>query len=239
MLDQVRDIAGNDILPIVGEIDRDGVYPEAAMRKLGRAGAFAQHVSAGGPSTASGAGVGAAIDAMSAVGEVCLSTSFCMWCQDALAWYIASSDNDGLKRRLLPDVATGAVLGGTGLSNPMKRFCDIEPLRLKATRVAGGYRVKGVLPWVSNLGPDHHFGGVFEREDKPGHFVMAIIRLRAEGLTLGRTRSSSPSTARARSRCRCATFSSPTISWSPIPLDDYLKRIRPVSCCCRRAWRSG
>lgn len=227
MLDQVRAIAGNDILPIVGEIDRDGVYPETAMRKLGRAGAFAQHVSWGAPSTDSGPGVGAAIDAMSAVGEVCLSTAFCMWCQDALAWYIACSDNDGLKRRLLPEVSTGAVLGGTGLSNPMKRFCDIEPMRLKATRVAGGYRVKGVLPWVSNLGPDHHFGGVFELVDKPGHFVMAIIPCASEGLTLG---SNTAFVALDGTRTFSVQMRDVFIPDDLVvadPIDDYLKRIRP------------
>src|SRR6202030_502616 len=28
--------------------------------------------------------------------------------------------------------------------------------------------VKGALPWVSNLGPDHYFGTIFEREDEDG-----------------------------------------------------------------------
>ena len=34
---------------------------------------------------------------MAAAGEHCLSTAFCMWCQDALGWYIFASGNDGLK----------------------------------------------------------------------------------------------------------------------------------------------
>ena len=51
-------------------------------------------------------------------------------------------------------------LGGTGLSNPMKSFAQIEALLLKATPVEGGYLVNGTLPWVSNLAPDHYFGAI-------------------------------------------------------------------------------
>jgi alkylation response protein AidB-like acyl-CoA dehydrogenase len=47
----------------------------------------------------------------------------------------------------------GETLGGTGMSNPMKSFAQIESLLLKATPVDGGYRINGTLPWVSNLGP--------------------------------------------------------------------------------------
>ena len=32
----------------------------------------------------------------------------------------------------------------------------------------------GALPWVSNLGPDHFFGTIFEVEDRPGEIVMFL-----------------------------------------------------------------
>ncbi len=63
---------------------------------------------------------------------------------------------------------SGEILGGTGLSNPMKSFFGIEKLKLKGRKVEGGYVVRGALPWVSNLGPDHFFGTIFEREDEAG-----------------------------------------------------------------------
>jgi alkylation response protein AidB-like acyl-CoA dehydrogenase len=34
--------------------------------------------------------------------------------------------------------------------------------------------VRGALPWVSNLGPDHLFGTIFEIEDQPGEIVMFL-----------------------------------------------------------------
>jgi hypothetical protein len=49
--------------------------------------------------------------------------------------------------------------------------------------VAGGYRINGTLPWVSNLGPDHYAGvlaGV-EGEDRE---VMFLLRCDAPGVEL-------------------------------------------------------
>ena len=143
------------------KIDAKGYYPETVMRELGRLGAFAHHL----PGANAGIDLTAAIDAMAAAGEHCLSTSFCMWCQDALAWYIYASANHALKNSLGRQAASGEALGGTALSNPMKAFFGIEPMRLKGKRADGGYVVKGLLPYVSNLGRDHYFGGIFEADD--------------------------------------------------------------------------
>ena len=76
------------------------------------------------------------------------------------------------------------MLGGTGLSNPMKSFFGIEKLKLKGRKVDGGYVVRGALPWVSNLGPDHFFGTIFEREDRPGEIVMFLADCSDPAITL-------------------------------------------------------
>ena len=66
----------------------------------------------------------------------------------------------------------------------MKTFFGIERMRLKGKRVAGGYTVHGALPWVSNLGPDHIFGTVFELEDEPTRRVMFIADCAADGVSI-------------------------------------------------------
>ncbi len=80
---------------------------------------------------------------------------------------------------------------------------------------------------MSNLGPDHHFGAVFEREDKPGHFVMAIIACAAEGLTLAQQHA----VRRARRHAHVLGADARRVhlrrSVVADPVDDYLKRIRP------------
>src|SRR6202163_921481 len=96
------------------------------------------------------------------------------WCQNTLVWYAANSNNPKLVARFGDKFATGQILGGTGLSNPMKSFFGIEKLKLKGRRVDGGYVVRGALPWVSNLCPGHFFGTIFEIEDQPGEIVMFL-----------------------------------------------------------------
>ncbi|HXW23977.1 MAG TPA: acyl-CoA dehydrogenase family protein [Xanthobacteraceae bacterium] len=180
VVDAVRRIAARDLAPIVRDIDA-GLYPETVLRAFGAAGAYASHLP---QADRERADLSTAIAAMAAAGEHCLATAFCMWCQDALAWYVFASDNAALKDAIGRGAARGEVLGGTGLSNPMKTFFGIETMRLKARRVAGGFTVRGALPWVSNLGPDHYFGAVFEVEDAPRRFVMAIVPCASEGVKL-------------------------------------------------------
>src|SRR6202011_4048451 len=106
------------------------------------------------------------------------------WCQNTLVWYAGNSTNLKLAARFGDDFASGKILGGTGLSNPMKSFFGIEKLRLKGRKVDGGYIVKGALPWVSNLGPGHFFGTIFEREDEPGGIVMFVADCSDPAITL-------------------------------------------------------
>jgi len=177
----VRELSSRELAPLVSKIDSEGLYPESVMRAFGRAGAFARHLPG---ETPGGPDLVAAIRAMAAAGEHCLSTAFCMWCQNALAWYIFASANEGLKADLGRRVASGEALGGTGISNPMKAFFGIEKIRLRGRRVDGGYLVHGALPYVSNLGADHYFGAVFEVEDAPKRYVMAIVPCGGAGVAL-------------------------------------------------------
>jgi alkylation response protein AidB-like acyl-CoA dehydrogenase len=220
--DAVRAIASTELAPVVRKVDAEGFYPEAVMRGFGRAGAYAQHL----PGLSPKLDLGAAIDAMAAAGEHCLSTAFCMWCQDALAWYIFASGNDDLKATLGRRVATGEALGGTALSNPMKTFFGIEPIRLKGKRVDGGYVVRGALPFVSNLGDDHYFGAVFEVEDEPRHFVMAVVPCASEGLRLGANTKFVALDGTRTFAVQMRDVMIPNALVLADPVDDYIKRIR-------------
>ena len=184
-------VVGRELDPLVDRIDREGLYPAAALRALGAQGAYRHHLAtqrADGTRDLVGA-----IDALSAIGRSCGSSAFMGWCQDACGWYVEQGGSETLRRDLLPRIASGEVLGGTGMSNPMKWFASIERLALKGTRVPGGWRVSGRLPWVSNLGPDHVFGTAFmplaaDGTPRPGTGVevMALIRCDWPGLTLER-----------------------------------------------------
>jgi alkylation response protein AidB-like acyl-CoA dehydrogenase len=86
----VASIVAEELRPLVQRIDTEGYYPAEVLRNLGQAGAFSRHSTALGSGPA---GILAATEAMAEVGASCLSTAFCMWCQDALVWYLDRSEN--------------------------------------------------------------------------------------------------------------------------------------------------
>ena len=167
--DQVAVIARKNLAPMAVAIDEGTLYPDELLRRLGDVGAWGSHQPKNGA-----ADLRCAIQSIAALGEVCGGTAFMAWCQNTLVWYAANSDNPELIARFGDKFATGKILGGTGLSNPMKSFFGIEKLKLRGRKVDGGYIVRGALPWVSNLGPDHIFGTIFEREDEQGGPVMFL-----------------------------------------------------------------
>jgi alkylation response protein AidB-like acyl-CoA dehydrogenase len=177
--DAVASIARRELAPLAADIDRGTLYPAELLRRLGEVGAWGSHR----PQQNGAADLRCAIQSMSALGEVCGATAFMAWCQDTLVWYAMNSGNPALAA-VADDVSTGKILGGTGLSNPMKSFFGIERLKLRGRRVEGGYLVRGALPWVSNLGPDHLFGTIFEIEDRPGEIVMFIADCSDPAITL-------------------------------------------------------
>jgi alkylation response protein AidB-like acyl-CoA dehydrogenase len=182
LLTATRKIVNTDLKPLTVSIDLDGYYPEEVLRKLGPTGAFRYHLPA---ARADGEhDMGAAIQAMASVSHECLSTGFANWCQDTCGWYLQNATNSTVRDVWLPKLATGGVLGGTGMSNTMKAFAGIEALRLKGKKVDGGYVVNGSLPWVSNLGEDHVFGTLFELEGSQGRSVMALVDCQMEGFSL-------------------------------------------------------
>jgi alkylation response protein AidB-like acyl-CoA dehydrogenase len=177
--DQVAAIARKDLAPLAAGIDEGAIYPADLLRRLGDVGAWGSHRPSHGL-----ADLRCAIQSIAALGEVCGATAFMAWCQNTLAWYVTNSGNPAPIARFGDAVSAGKILGGTGLSNPMKTFFGIEKLKLKGRRVEGGYVVRGALPWVSNLGPDHFFGTIFEIEDRPGEIVMFLADCSDAAITL-------------------------------------------------------
>src|ERR1700720_476728 len=124
-VDAVASIARRELAPLAADIDSGALYPADLLRRLGDAGAWGSHRPSHGA-----ADLRCAIQSIAALGEVCGATAFMAWCQNTLVWYAANSGNLALAG-FTNDVATAKILGGTGLSNPMKSFFGIERLKLK------------------------------------------------------------------------------------------------------------
>lgn len=179
LLNQIAELTQREIAPIVQDIDCKGVYPENFMRELGKIGGY-QSV---GTTEEGGNGLGLTtqILVIREVGKVCGATAFSVWCQSACGWYLHQSPNETVKSRYLADVLQGKVLAGTGMSNTVKHLAGIENNFLQAEKVEGGYRINGVLPWVSNLGDTHIWANTAQTADG---YVMFITGAEREGVSL-------------------------------------------------------
>ena len=186
VLDELRVAISEDLEPNIHDIDVNGVYPEAFMRRVGSIGGFRQ----GTPAELGGAGrgVGYTIRVMEEVSKTCLSTGFCVWCQTVCAWYMQNSGSEYLKENVLPEVISGTARAGTGLSNPMKHFAGIERIKLTATRQADGFTFNGAIPWVSNVDDGGGAGGQYfaiaAGNEDGDTYTMAIIPSGSEGLKM-------------------------------------------------------
>ncbi|MFO7858306.1 MAG: acyl-CoA dehydrogenase family protein [Ectothiorhodospiraceae bacterium] len=179
--EQVEALVSEKLAPMTVAIDRQGVYPADFMHQLGALGGYRQHLAS---QRADGErDLGGAIRVIDAVSRECMSTGFCAWCHNTMAWYLEHADDPSVRDNLLPGVADGTQLGGTGLSNGMKNIAAIEPLKIRVRRVDGGYIANGTLPWVSNLDSNHMFAAIFE-EEGTGRRIMAATYCNQPGFSL-------------------------------------------------------
>ena len=223
-------LIAKQLAPRVNKIDQDGEYPEDFLRALGQLGGYRRVVGPawGGTWEQGGAGLEETIAIMARVGETCLSTAFAVWCQTACARYIQLCDNAALQDELLPGLASGQQLGGTGLSNTFKSCCEIERYLLSAKRVDGSYEINGTLPWVSNLGEDHVFvtGCPVEGD---GRLVFFAVRCDQPGFNLvqGAHFTALEGTRTFACQFRQVRIDDARVLAQPEQSADYLQRIQP------------
>lgn len=138
----------------------NGSYPSEILHAFGKAGLYAPFAKN------SAKGLQEALLSVQKVSEFCGNSGFCVWCHQALLWYLLNSANKtSAQKELFLRLVSGEILGGTGLSNPLKAFVGLDKMRLNAKRVKGGFVINGTLAWVSNLAPGHYFAFIAEVED--------------------------------------------------------------------------
>ena len=175
-LKDLKQIITTYLVPYVEKIDQEAYYVGHYLRELGVAGFF----SIEGKTKAK-----AMLDRIAIVQEtakVCMTTAFCVWCHLAAITYVTHTKNDHLKSDILPKLIRGDIIAGSGLSNPLKSFSNLETIHLKAIEVEGGYRINGKLPAVSNIGTHHYFAFIANIDEKGP--VMFFTPCHVKGLTI-------------------------------------------------------
>jgi hypothetical protein len=169
-------IINEHLKPFIRQIDEKAFYPKEFLSAVGKTGLFnannlqKEHVSNRG------------LYIIEETAKYCMTSAFTLWCHLATLASVRLSNNPIIKNDLLPLFESGEVLGGTGLSNALKYYAGLEPIRLKAERTEGGYAITGSLPSVSNLGDDHWC--VILASLNQNQRIMCIVPVKLEGLVL-------------------------------------------------------
>src|SRR2546423_11285239 len=148
--DTVRRFMEAEVRPLVRKRDRDEEFAGEAIRRLGDLGCCGMLV----PEECGGAGTEtlsyilmleevARIDAAMAVA---LSVT-----NSVAAWPLYKFGTDAQRRKYLPQLARGEMLGAFCLTEP-QAGSDAAAIETRATRSGDSYRLDGTKSWVTNGG---------------------------------------------------------------------------------------
>ena len=181
----VREWAATRLLPRAGEMDRSGVYPRELIRELGEMGLTGVFVpeeyGGGGMDTVSYAIVMEEIARAEAALAAVLSVNNSLVC-----FPIFTFGSEAQKRKYLPDLARGRVLGCYCLTEPTAGS-DAASLRTNARRDGDAYVLNGTKIFVTN-GVEANVLVVYARTGGDGaRGISAFIAERGDpGLSVGK-----------------------------------------------------
>ncbi|HKP54235.1 MAG TPA: acyl-CoA dehydrogenase [Chloroflexia bacterium] len=145
-----REFADEQLAPLAAEYDRTEEFTAPQAKMLGEIGFLGMMV----PEEYGGAGLDTVsyVLAMEEVSRGCASTSVTMTVQNSLVcWPIDYFGNEEQKRRYLPPLASGEMLGCYGLSEP-SAGSDPASMATTATEDGDHYILNGSKIFISNGG---------------------------------------------------------------------------------------
>jgi len=139
----VRRVARERVAPRAHEIDLKAEYPQDMYDLLRDLGLFTLPF----PEEYGGANsLLSACVAIEELGVACYNTAYLLAVQWTPFGAILAAGTDEQKTRLLPDLASGARRAAIAVTEPQSGS-DVAGIRTRATRVDGGYRLKGGKIW--------------------------------------------------------------------------------------------
>ncbi len=129
------------------EIDRSGQWPAKQLRLCAEAGVFEWFLD----SVWGGQGWGdeQVVRGYLALSAACLTTTFVITQRTGACRRIDGCQNEALKQRLLPGLASGELFATVGISHLTTSRRHLAKPVLTAEAIAGGFRLDGMAPWVT------------------------------------------------------------------------------------------
>ncbi|WP_239133511.1 acyl-CoA dehydrogenase family protein [Rugosimonospora africana] len=172
LLELVRQIADRELAPRVADFEARGEFPRELLRVLGRAGLL------GLPYPTEHGGGGQPYEVYLQVLEE-LATRWLAVAEGVsvhtLACYpVATHGTDEQRKRLLPDMLGGELLGAYCLSEP-SGGSDPASMSTRARRDGDGYLINGTKSWITHAG-HADFYNVFCRTGEAGpHGISCLL----------------------------------------------------------------
>ena len=141
-----RKVAREKVAPRADEIDRMAAYPQDMFDLLKDLGLFAI------PLPQKYGGTGSLLTGCLAVeefGRICYNTGYLLVVQWVAFGALLAAGNDEQRERYLPGLASGALRGAFSTTEAHSGS-DVSAIATRATRVPGGYRLKGAKIWCTN-----------------------------------------------------------------------------------------
>jgi len=148
LIEQVSAFAKAEIAPKAKELDETGRFPAEIVKQLAEMGLMGMMV----PEEYGGAGMDTVSYAMALeeIAAACASTAVIMSVNNSLVCYpITAFGTEEQKKKYLIPLARGEKLGCFALSEP-GAGSDPGGLSCMATKVQGGYKIKGTKNWITN-----------------------------------------------------------------------------------------
>jgi alkylation response protein AidB-like acyl-CoA dehydrogenase len=182
--ESVRELAQGVVQPLAAEVDRDHRFPEEAVKAAAEAGLLGVLI----PREYGGAGLDALAFAIciEELAQACASTSVIVDVHTSVGSEpILLFGTEEQKRRWLPRLASGELLGAFALTEPASGS-DAASLKMSARRNGGGYVLNGTKVFITNVGRAGLYV-VFARtgEAKAAGITAFLVPAGAPGVRVG------------------------------------------------------
>ncbi len=146
--DTARDYAQDKLFPRVLAANRDGAFDPAIVKEMGALGLLGSTI----PAEYGGAGLGYVCNGLIAREVERVDSGFrsLMSVQSSLVMHpIFAYGSEAQRRKYLPKLATGELVGCFGLTEP-DHGSDPGSMVTRAEKIAGGYSLTGAKTWITN-----------------------------------------------------------------------------------------
>jgi len=186
LIDLVGEFADRELAPIVDESERHERYPEGLFTRLGELGLLGLPYSE--EYDGSGQPYEVYLQVLEELASRWASVAVAMSVHVMSCFSVATFGTEAQKRRWLPQMLRGELIGAYSLSEP-DAGSDAAALSCRAKRTSDGYRITGTKAWVTH-GGKADFYTLFARTGPGSRGVSCFIAPgQTEGLSFGRPES--------------------------------------------------